>query len=1103
MEATLLAQIDEACYRLYNPRGPNDRLAAEQVLSPLFPTFAESTFGTVSNANPSVPTSPYETVIHCEMVLDQSSSPYAHTFVTGHLKTLVAGHFALFTPSQKIELRNFVLNFLGRNVNIPQFVETSLAQLFCIVTKLGWFNDEVFREALSDVSRFSTASSHHQIIGVQILGLLVAEMNQPSSTKNMTRHRKTAVNFRDTQLMNIFQISLTVLKQLVTKQIRIEKLADESRMQEAVLTLMRNCLQFDFIGTNPDESSDDVGSIQLPAQWQPLICDGDTLQTIYDAYKSFPSPQSSIAMECLSMLSSTRRSIFSDENRAKFLSWVLDATGDTLRTQVGLGDANNYHEFCRMLARLKMVHQLAELADKPQFPDWIEMVTRFTIKSFEPANWRTHSVLYLMQFWARMVATFPSTGSGQKQMPYEKLENMTLEVTKGFIESRIQSVDAGVEDDGGLFSGDEGSLSSILEHLANMARLRYEDSSAFIGNVFEALAREYQDAIKIASSGIVSKEVKARLDTVEAKFTWCVHIMGACICARTPYQSAEEHDFIDGGKLIAIFQLMNVNQTWVGQSGAAFGNEKLDLSFVYFFQQFRKSYISLGESVQRQSKVYQRLQEVFNLGDQNSVLNVIVQKLGHNLRFWAHSQGIIKGTLELLQDLASGYSSVKLLRKAETTQLILANHNSDNFPFLNVPANFPSRVLYYSALCRLLFASDDDQDVQFFEFVSPWTRRFDEFLPIIDISVYNQPQCRTMLEGLFRDLRGFVSACSTKRQYMLFFDWFYPYSPVLIRGLEANYDHPCAQAILKFFNEFVQNKSQRLNFDISSPNGILLFRETSRVISTYGRLALSRTVMDDNAKWTQKYKGFTMCFNIIRWSLSGKYVNFGVFGLYDDPALRDTLDVIFQLMLSTPQSDLLQYPKLAVAFFAFLDIFSSEQLQSLTDLPAPAFTYILRASAEGLRSLDTMISSQACSTIDHIASYVFKQTVTGKPSNHFLVQRAQEIPSMFPHLLMKLLEVVLFEDSPNQWSLSRPLLPLILLQKEHFNYYTAQLVLSQLPERQEILSKALQQLMEGVEFNLLPKNRDRFTQQLLNFRREMSNNFVVLLSLPQNGNLQF
>lgn len=41
----------------------------------------------------------------------------------------------------------------------------------------------------------------------------------------------------------------------------------------------------------------------------------------------------------------------------------------------------------------------------------------------------------------------------------------------------------------------------------------------------------------------------------------------------------------------------------------------------------------------------------------------------------------------------------------------------------------------------------------------------------------------------------------------------------------------CAHRLM-FFAVFL--RSQRLNFDVSSPNGILLFREASKMICTYG-----------------------------------------------------------------------------------------------------------------------------------------------------------------------------------------------------------------------------------------------------------------------------
>lgn len=64
----------------------------------------------------------------------------------------------------------------------------------------------------------------------------------------------------------------------------------------------------------------------------------------------------------------------------------------------------------------------------------------------------------------------------------------------------------------------------------------------------------------------------------------------------------------------------------------------------------------------------------------------------------------------------------------------------------------------------------------------------------------------------------------------------YPdYSPILIRAVELwAHDPAVTTPVLKLFAELVYNRSQRLQFDVSSPNGILLFRETSKLICCYG-----------------------------------------------------------------------------------------------------------------------------------------------------------------------------------------------------------------------------------------------------------------------------
>ena len=61
-------------------------------------------------------------------------------------------------------------------------------------------------------------------------------------------------------------------------------------------------------------------------------------------------------------LASVRRSLFATEQtRSAFLNHLVTGTRDILRAQTGLQEHANYHEFCRLLGRLKTNYQLNEL----------------------------------------------------------------------------------------------------------------------------------------------------------------------------------------------------------------------------------------------------------------------------------------------------------------------------------------------------------------------------------------------------------------------------------------------------------------------------------------------------------------------------------------------------------------------------------------------------------------------------------------------------------------------------------------------------------------------------------------------------------------------
>ena len=98
--------------------------------------------------------------------------------------------------------------------------------------------------------------------------------------------------------------------------------------------------------------------------------------------------------------------------------------------------------------------------------------------------------------------------------------------------------------------------------------------------------------------------------------------------------------------------------------------------------------------------------------------------------------------------------------------------------------------------------------------------------------------------------------------------------------------------------ELLQNRSQRLQFEVSSPNGVLLFREASSMLVTYGEAILGMGEIPAALVYSHKLKGVCLCFKLLRSALSSNMVNFGIFKLYNDNALESAFEV--NLWLKNP-----------------------------------------------------------------------------------------------------------------------------------------------------------------------------------------------------------
>ncbi|URE05705.1 hypothetical protein MUK42_19697 [Musa troglodytarum] len=914
----------------------------------------------------------------------------------------------------------YVINYLAsRGPELQNFVVGSLIQLLCRITKFGWFDDDRFREVVNEATNFlSQASSGHYSIGLKMLNQLVSEMSQPNQGMSLTNHRKVACSFRDQSLFQIFQISLTSLHQLKSD----EDMQAVSVLRELALSLSLKCLSFDFVGTSVDESSEEFGTVQIPSSWKPVIQDPSTLQIFFDYYSITEPPLSKEALECLVRLASVRRSLFTDDPaRSQFLAHLMRGTKEILQIGQGLADHDNYHEFCRLLGRFKVNFQLSELLSVEIYTDWIHLVAEFTTKSLQSWQWASNSVYYLLGLWSRLVTSVPYLKGDTPSL----LDETVPKITEGFITSRFSSVQGGFSDD--LSDNPLDNIELLqdqLECFPYLCRFQYGSSSVYIIKIMEPILQAYTERARLPTHGDVDE-----LSVIEGQIAWIVHIIAAILKVRqTTCCSTESQELIDAELAARVLQLINITDSGL-----------------------------------HSQQLYTRLSELLGIHDHLVLLNIIVGKIATNLKCYTECEEVIEHTLSLFLELASGYMTGKLLLKLDSIKFIISHHTRENFPFLEDNRCSHSRTTFYYTLGYLIFM--EDSPVKFKSSMEPLLQVMIGLKTTPD-AAFRSDAVKYAFIGLMRDLRGIAMATNSRRTYGLLFDWLYPaHMPLLLKAISHWADVPqVTTPLLKFMAEFVLNKAQRLTFDSSSANGILLFREVSKLVVAYGSRILSHPISTD--VYANKYKGIWISLTILTRAMTGNYVNFGVFELYGDRALADVLDISLKMILSISLSDILAYQKWAQAKVVMVFI-------------------PVRLDWHAFFEVEDMVCASA---IDNLASFYFNNITVGEmppsPATMNLARHVAECPNLFAEILKTLFEIVLFEDCGNQWSLSRPMLSLILISEQVFNDLKVQILASQPSDQVERLSQCFDKLMADVTRSLESKNRDKFTQNLTLFRHE-------------------
>ncbi|KAF8817967.1 importin-beta N-terminal domain-containing protein [Cardiosporidium cionae] len=805
-----------------------------------------------------------------------------------------------------------------------------------------------------------------------------------------------------------------------------------------------------------------------------------------------------LCLSALVYISALRRSFFGKENeRTKFITQLIEGTTNIIRNKIGLEHDGCYHELCRLLGKVNSASQLSELCTAPAFIEWTDKLFQFTMESLE--NWRRlpNSKHYLLGVWIHMMSPLQFL----KGKAPVTLDNYIAQITMAFILSRIRSAEAAALDrDDADFENplsNEVLRSEQLEAISELGRCRYPETASKVMDLF-------QETRLCMQNNVISEAV------FQEKITWLVYIIGALIgghaSGKIPISSGDEKtpsDLINGKLASQVFELIQETNKF------PLTPEPLELAYLYFLEQFRKVYI--GEHARQivENDHTDGLFKVLGVEEGDAVLDLVIQKIGFNLQNRVQIESVIKRTLYLFQELASGINIVhcsnrsphliisgKLMLKNATVKYILANHSNDQFGFRTLPRYGKYRTSFYFTLAKLLFMDIRDDKEKFEAFMQPMAILFDQLWQQAqggkNIQGLRSEECRMPIIGLVRDLRGISLACNSFDPYFLLFSWLVNKpkvsgeSRIHLFTWAADVwwdDADVCIALLKFLSEFVHNKAQRITFEQFSAYGILLFKEVSSTLMTYGTRILERTQF--RQIYREKYKGLATALEMFSHVLSGNYVVFGVFEVYGDLALSNSLKLCLEMCLAIPQDDLQAYLKSLKPFYSFLDLATKNFIADVMNLSTASLAQLIQAVEDGLCSFETNVSMQCCSIVDNVVTHFCNKKDSPEADGQAIRNFLESAPQVMRRILQLMFQLVITGEHSSPWSMSRPLLGLILLYENEFILIQRQLASQHLEEKQLQLEQYFTELMRGVEANVSSKNKEVFTRNLYQFAQSV------------------
>jgi len=175
----------------------------------------------------------------------------------------------------------------------------------------------------------------------------------------------------------------------------------------------------------------------------------------------------------------------------------------------------------------------------------------------------------------------------------------------------------------------------------------------------------------------------------------------------------------------------------------------------------------------------------------------------------------------------SGAPETKMM-SPHTSSLLISD-----LQFLQSTHHPKLQTLFYQILSRLVFKGSN---LDFFpSFIQPFTLQLSQLASMQNPRLMPKSAVEQVVL-LVHKLHGIISSVLSKVVFQMFYKWFFvdnAFHVLIVRLVESFWDMPrVLNPILSFYAELIHNKSMRIQFDSNSPAGVILFKETCKIVQT-------------------------------------------------------------------------------------------------------------------------------------------------------------------------------------------------------------------------------------------------------------------------------